>query len=95
MDVALRITAAIAISVCAFLFYLAHRRGLLETKNLFIALAAMPFLAAGWVTFTYLGNLHHGQPHDFPQLAEVMPFAVLPLAPLATVPLIMHFARHR
>lgn len=90
-----RAAILVAYLVCAFLFYLAHRRGLLETKNLYIALAAMPFLAAGWFTFLNLGNLQHGQPYDFAQLAEVMPFAILPIAPIATVPLIMHFARHR
>lgn len=81
--------------VCAFLFYLAHRRGLLETKNFFIALAASPFLAAGFWTFFNWDNIQYGEPYAYAHLAEIIPFAVLPLAPLATVPLIMHFARHR
>ncbi|MCH8203933.1 MAG: hypothetical protein IID09_02160 [Candidatus Hydrogenedentes bacterium] len=36
------------------------------------------------------------RPNDLVHLTDVIPAAAfLPIAPLATVPLIMHFARHR
>ena len=71
---------------CGYLFYLAHQRDLVERSRLLIALAALPLLLVGLSTLmSWEGYVNSG----------MLAFAVLPLAPLATVPLFMHYARHR
>ena len=51
--------------------------------------------AAGFWTFLNWDNIQYGEPYDYAHLAEIISFAVLPIAPLVTVPLLMHYARHR
>ena len=84
---------------CAYLFYMAHRRDLVAGGKLLMALGALPVLAVGfsalmgWETFVNGGRLFWA-PMDSGPLG-LLAFAVLPVAPLATVPLFMHWARHR
>ena len=93
---ALWLTGAIAIAGCAYLFYKAHQLGLLDRKSVRIGLIAWPLLAAGFLTRLIWGHLIDGQPYDFTYLSQtVFVAAALPIAPFATVPLIMHWARHR
>ena len=90
-----RVFSAIAIPGCAYLFYLAHKRGQLEMKHIYMALAVMPLLAAGCFTFMNLDNFLNAEPYDFIRAVHLIPFAILPIAPLATIPLVMNYARHR
>ena len=81
---------------CAYLFYMAHQRDLVERSGLLMALAALPLLAVGFSTLMGWESFVNGGPFfGVPMDSGLLAFAVLPLAPLATVPLFMHFARHR
>ena len=115
---ALWIGTFILFAGCAYLFYAAFRRDLVEKRSLLIALAALPFLFVGFSTLLSLDGFGDGgflriwAPIRSRLLARGprteggraardrrfrrgSVFAVLPLAPLATVPLFMHLARHR
>ena len=82
---------------CAYLFFAAFRRDLVEKRGLLIALAALPFLFIGFSTLLSLDGYADGGFLRIwaPIRSRLLAFAVLPLAPLATVPLFMHLARHR
>ena len=82
---------------CAYLFFAAFRRDLVEKRILVIALAALPFLFIGFSTLLSLDGYSDGGYLRIwaPIRSRLLAFAVLPLAPLATVPLFMHLARHR
>ena len=93
--IALLVITLVSALACAFLFRLAHRRDLLERKSLVMALAAFPFLVAGFSMLQNLDAIDSGQPYDLGHLTGIIPFAILAILPLATVPLVMNFARHR
>ena len=82
---------------CAYLFFAAFRRDLVEKSSLLLTLAALPFLFVGFSTLLSLDGYGDGGFLRIwaPIRSRLLAFAVLPLAPLATVPLFMHLARHR
>lgn len=93
------ITAIVLFTASALLIYMARQRDLLENKSLYFALAAWPLLVLGFSMLLHWdhyinngGSLYGLLLHN---TSTVLTFAVLPLAPLATVPLVMQYARHR
>lgn len=93
---ALIATAIVAIPTAAYLFHMARREGLLDGKLLVPWLIVWPFILGGFLTLFNWINLDDG--NRFVLLGEAAPVlaaAVLPILPLATVPLIMKYARHR
>ena len=61
-----------------------------------MALGALPLLAAGFSTLMGWESFVNTGPFSWvPIDSGLLAFAVLPLAPLATVPLFMHYARHQ
>lgn len=82
---------------CAYLFYMARQRDLVEKRNLLIAVAALPLLVVGFATLISWDCYMNGGALRFwpPVNGGMLALAVLPLASLATVPLFMHHARHR
>lgn len=93
------ITGLVLFAASAFAGYMAHQRDLVEKKSLYVALAAWPLLAVGFSMLLHWGQYVNNGSSPYELLlhntSNVLAFAVLPIAPLVTVPLFMHYARHR
>lgn len=92
----LRLTAVVVLSASIVLFVQARWLGFLSTRRLLIALAAMPIAGAGFLTLMNFDNLANGNAFDFHFLTYAVPALIaLPVLPIVTTPLVMHWARHR
>lgn len=92
----LRVTAVLSLIVVATLFIAAKRKGLLDARYLTAGFLATPLIALGFLMCLNLETLDQGGSMDYSYLTYSVPAALfLPLTPLLTVPLFMHWARHR
>jgi hypothetical protein len=92
------LTACVSVAAGAYAFYQAFQRDLVEKKSMYIALATWPLLVAGFAVLLNPDQYFRGG--GFSELSlnhvgVILACAVLPIAPLATVPLVMQYARHR
>ncbi|MEK7795119.1 MAG: hypothetical protein AAB353_11340 [Candidatus Hydrogenedentota bacterium] len=95
-EFALQLTAVVVLSASTVLFVRARQLGFLNPRRLLMALAAMPIAGAGFLTLMNFDNLANGNAFDFHYLTYAVPALIaLPVLPIVTTPLAMHWARHR
>jgi hypothetical protein len=92
----LRATAAVMFLLVIPLSYFVKRKCLISNRTILYTLVAVPVLAGGILVAANYENIAEGNSIDYTLLTYTVPALVLlPITPLLTTPLFLHWARHR